>query len=66
MPETTCSTGMFLYHPCVSIQQMNVDNCPKNLNKCPEQHCPMYPCWAYDQHMENQDKDKRDRDAGWE
>jgi len=45
---------------------MKVDNCPKYLNMCPEQHCPLYPCWAYEQHMDNQDRAKKDRDTGWE
>jgi hypothetical protein len=45
---------------------MKVDSCPKNLNHCPEASCPLYPCWAYDQHMDGMDKDKKERDSGWE
>jgi hypothetical protein len=45
---------------------MKVPDCPKKLVNCPEQHCPMYPCWAYEKHLENADRSKRERDAGWE
>lgn len=41
---------------------MRVQECPKKLNHCHEQ-CPMYPCWAYDKHMQEQEKKKFD---GWE
>jgi len=46
--------------------KMKVNNCPKNLHHCPESACPMYPCWAYEQHMDNKEKEKQIMDEGWE
>ncbi len=45
---------------------IRIENCPKSLNRCPESACPMYPCWAYEQHMDCKDKEKTKRDEGWE
>ncbi|MBW2964680.1 hypothetical protein KY363_04430 [Candidatus Woesearchaeota archaeon] len=45
---------------------MRVDQCPKNLRQCPEGSCPSYPCWAYEEHLNKLDRDKKDRDSGWE
>ena len=54
-------TSMTLY----SVE-MRIDNCPKGLNHCPEASCPIYPCWAYDQHLDKMDKEKQLKDDGWE
>jgi hypothetical protein len=45
---------------------MMIENCPKGLNNCPEKGCPEFPCWAYEQHMEKMDKEKKEKDSGWE
>ena len=45
---------------------MQVNECPKSLRHCPENECPMYPCWAYDKHLDKLDVEKQQRDEGWE
>lgn len=45
---------------------MKIQDCPKNLNRCPEKMCPEFPCWAYDRYMKNQEKSKIKQDEGWE
>ncbi|MFC1755661.1 hypothetical protein ACFL96_20115 [Thermoproteota archaeon] len=44
---------------------MKIDNCPKKLNKCNDM-CPEYPCWAYDEYMNQQDRVERKRNEGWD
>lgn len=55
-----------LYICFTFILLMKVENCPKNLNHCPSQMCPMYPCWAFEKHKTKGDVEQRDKDSGWE
>jgi len=41
---------------------MRIKNCPKRLNNCDKQ-CPLYPCWAYEDQIEKENKKSKD---GWE
>ncbi|MFH1669804.1 MAG: hypothetical protein ABIA62_07805 [Candidatus Woesearchaeota archaeon] len=45
---------------------MRIDQCPKRLNNCPERGCPEYPCWAYEKHLDNKDRNSKKQDSGWE
>lgn len=45
---------------------MKIPDCPNNLKVCPKSMCPKFPCWAYDNHLDKLDKEKKSRDDGWE
>jgi len=45
---------------------MRIENCPKNLNHCPKQMCPLFPCWAYEKQMAKKNSEGNKRDDGWE
>jgi len=57
--------GTFLYSINLCIA-MRIDGCPKNLKDCPGKMCPLYPCWAVEDYLNKQDRNKRNKDEGWE
>ncbi|MEA3430424.1 MAG: hypothetical protein U9R08_04080 [Nanoarchaeota archaeon] len=44
---------------------MRIPDCPKRLSSC-NSYCPQYPCWAYDKHMNTQDREKKENNTGWD
>jgi hypothetical protein len=45
---------------------MKVPDCPKNLKRCPEDSCPIHPCWAFIKHSDRLEKEQLEKDDGWE
>jgi hypothetical protein len=45
---------------------LKIPGCPKNIKDCPRQMCPLFPCFAYEEHLDRMDKAKSSRDRGWE
>ncbi len=60
------SPASFYISSTLLFYRMMVNECPKKLRHCPKNGWPMYPCWAYEKHLDDKDHTTKLNDEGWE